>query len=53
MLYGRNAGVRTVAVLYGYGDREELEAVQPDFLMANIAELPGVVARLGSRGEVP
>jgi len=40
IVYGKNASVRTAAVLSGYGNSEELEAAEPDFLLANISMLP-------------
>ena len=42
--YGRNAGIRTAAVLSGYGSPDELKAASPDFLIANVAEVLGVIA---------
>lgn len=36
---GRNAGVRTVAVTYGFGRREELEKVKPDLILSDLEEL--------------
>ncbi len=37
---GKNAGARTVAVLTGLYDREELAAATPDFLINDVSELP-------------
>jgi len=37
--YGRNAGIRTAAVLSGYGSPEELKAASPDFLIADVREV--------------
>lgn len=53
VLYGKNAGVRTVALTGGYGSPEELRAAQPDFLLASIAGFPSVLARLDLRPQVP
>jgi HAD superfamily hydrolase (TIGR01509 family) len=37
---GKNAGIRTVAVLSGIFGREELEREKPDLILENIIELP-------------
>jgi HAD superfamily hydrolase (TIGR01509 family) len=37
---GKNAGIRTVAVLSGIFGREELEREKPDLILKNISELP-------------
>ena len=36
---GRDLGVRTVGVLWGYGSRAELEAAAPDVLIERPAQL--------------
>ena len=36
---GRDVGVRTVGVLWGYGSRAELEAAGPDLLLERPAQL--------------
>ena len=36
---GKNVGLPTVAALYGYGDRDELLAANPDFVCPNLAEV--------------
>ena len=36
---GRNAGVKTAAVTYGFGSRKEVEAAQPDFVLNDLEEL--------------
>ena len=39
---GRRAGVKTCAVLYGYGNREEMARWQPDYWIEDIRQLlPG------------
>ena len=38
---GRRAGVKTCAVLWGYGQREELAKWEPDYWIAHPAELLG------------
>jgi phosphoglycolate phosphatase len=43
MRTGRAAGVRTVGVSYGF-DRSGTEAEKPDALLANLAELPNLLA---------
>jgi len=37
---GRAAGMRTCAVTYGIGDREDLAAEHPDLLLDSLADLP-------------
>ena len=36
---GKNAGVKTVAVTYGFGKQDEIKKSQPDFLLADLEEL--------------
>jgi phosphoglycolate phosphatase len=36
---GKRAGVKTCAVLYGYGKREDLARFQPDYWLADLREL--------------
>ncbi len=43
ILAGRAAGVRTCAVTYGFGTREELEACQPDYVLETFAGLMTVL----------
>ena len=38
---GKNAGIQTAAVTYGFGSREEIEAAQPDFILEDLGELIG------------
>ena len=38
---GRRAGVKTCAVTYGYGKREELAQFTPDYWIDNLWELAG------------
>ena len=42
---GRAAGMRTIAVLWGPFEREQLEAEGPDHLIAHPSELPALVRR--------
>lgn len=43
ILAGRAAGAHTVAVSYGFGDAEALSASDPDFVVGDFRELPGLV----------
>jgi phosphoglycolate phosphatase-like HAD superfamily hydrolase len=38
---GKAAGMRTCAVTYGIGIRQDLEATDPDLLVDSLADLPG------------
>lgn len=40
---GKNAGVKTCAVTYGYRTKEELEKLTPDFLIDKIADVEYIV----------
>ena len=40
---GKEAGTATAAALYGYGEREELERLDPDYLLEEITDLIGIV----------
>jgi phosphoglycolate phosphatase len=42
----RENGLRSVAVTWGYGTREELEAVHPDAIVASSCELIERIRRL-------
>jgi phosphoglycolate phosphatase len=44
MIGARANGVRAIGVLWGYGDRAELEAAGADALVAQPADLPGCVS---------
>lgn len=46
VLAGKAAGTRTVAVLSGHGDEEELKAAAPDASIRDLRELPDAVLRL-------
>ena len=41
---GQEAGAFTAAVTYGYGDLDALKAASPDFLLAQLSLLPGILA---------
>lgn len=43
ILAGRQAGLTTCAVLYGYGSREEIDVAGPDFVIAAIDDLLSVL----------
>ena len=36
---GYNAGVKTIAVTYGFGKRAEITAAKPDFILEDLSEL--------------
>ena len=46
VLAGKGAGARTVAVLCGHGDADELKASQPDALLPDLTDLPDAVKTL-------
>ena len=46
----RTAGLRALAVTYGYGSREELVAAAPDGLCDRPADIPDAIAALGPAG---
>jgi HAD superfamily hydrolase (TIGR01509 family) len=46
VLAGKAAGTRTIAVLNGHGDIDELRASQPDTLIASLADLPAAIRAL-------
>jgi len=50
IIYGRNAGVRTVAILNQYNDRGCLAAAEPDCIVESLAELATALARLEESG---
>jgi phosphoglycolate phosphatase-like HAD superfamily hydrolase len=39
---GKEAGTATAAALYGYGERAELEELDPDYLLEKIGGLFGI-----------
>ena len=49
---GRAAGVTTVAALWGFFDRETLDAAGADHAIASMSELPPLVDRVSQRWEV-
>lgn len=50
ILAGRRAGIATCAVTYGYGSRESLQKLQPDFLIDRFEDLLGITRRLHRAG---
>lgn len=40
---GQNIGIRTVAVTWGFVSEDRLAALQPDFMIHNVAELRGLL----------
>ncbi|MHA1734360.1 MAG: HAD family hydrolase [Promethearchaeota archaeon] len=42
----KNAGVRSVALLCGYGTRESLEREEPEFLLDDVASIPRILDSL-------
>jgi phosphoglycolate phosphatase len=44
----RSNGLRSIGVLYGFGDRAELQAAGADALCASPTELPTIVARIAA-----
>ena len=47
----RRAGVRAIGVLGPFPTEKRLRASRPEFLIASLAELPGLLNRLGNRGK--
>lgn len=43
ILGAKEAGIRSIGVLYGYGDRKELTDAGADMIAANVEELPGLI----------
>ncbi len=43
---GRSAGMKTIAVLYGYGDPAAVADAAPDATIRRFSELPSVVRTL-------
>ncbi len=44
IIYGKNAGVKTLGILTQYNTREELTSVDPDWLVEGLGELMGILA---------
>jgi phosphoglycolate phosphatase len=43
ILTGKNGAIKTCGVLYGFGTKAALQAVQPDYIISNIGELRKIV----------
>ena len=43
---GKNAGIRTIAVLWGYGTQENLSAESPDFIVKTPQEILDILTKL-------
>jgi phosphoglycolate phosphatase-like HAD superfamily hydrolase len=43
ILAGRDAGVQTAAVTYGYGDKEALEAARPDMILNTFSQVAEIL----------
>ncbi|MGE4384471.1 MAG: HAD family hydrolase [Endomicrobiaceae bacterium] len=43
VLAGKKAGVRTIAVLYGYSPKEKIEELQPDFIAATPKDVVNIL----------
>jgi len=43
MLAGKNEKTQTVAVLCGFGEREELEALKPNVILSTTADLTAIL----------
>lgn len=48
LLFARNAGLRSCWAAYGYGDAAACRALAPEFILDDIAQLPGVIRNLNS-----
>jgi phosphoglycolate phosphatase len=43
IIAAKNAGIRSVAVTYGYSNREELSKLHPDFMIDSLTELAKII----------
>lgn len=48
VLAAKEAGIKSIAVTWGFNERDELEAAKPDFIVDSPAELLDVIRGLGS-----
>lgn len=48
ILFGKNAGLRSCWAAYGYGDPAACRALAPEFVLTDIAQLPGLIRGINS-----
>jgi phosphoglycolate phosphatase len=48
ILFGKNAGLRSCWASYGYGDEAACKALSPEFILPDIAQLPGLIHTVNS-----
>lgn len=48
--FAKNAGLRSCWASYGYGDRAACQALGPEFILQDIAQLPGLIHTINSTG---
>lgn len=48
IIAGKNAGIKTIAVLSGHGLKDELEMQKPDFILNDVTELPNYLDKIFS-----
>jgi phosphoglycolate phosphatase len=46
IMCAKNAGIKCVAVTYGYRNKEQIEILKPDFIINNINELPLLINQI-------